>query len=163
MRRSSAQRLCLLALAIALTAGVVRSVAEGRVYTARVFLDRAFPERFVSVADFRINSTLPEIRFYDGGRLAARGVQYVILHSADGTFHVPFDAIDEIGINRPLGRSGDVARYDATIKLKQDRESRSGRIELRALQGSADSIPWHVLLTARDDRGANLHRIVFVD
>ena len=127
--------------------------AEEHVYTARIFLDRTFPERAVSVADFRISATPTD-----------RGdSQFVILYSADGTFHVPFDVISEIDINRPLGWSGDVARYDATAKLKQGGGSRSGRLDVRVLRGNVDSMPWHVLLTAQDDRGANLYRIVFVE
>ena len=39
----------------------------------------------------------------------------------------------------------------------------TGRLDLRVLRGSVDSIPWHVLLTTRDDRGADLHRIVFIE
>jgi hypothetical protein len=178
MKGSSARRLHLLALTIALTAGAAHGFAKGRVYTARVFLDRALPERFVSVADFRINVTLswleagsrwgpdrgaPMTRLYERGPMDARDVQHVILHSADGTFQIPFDTISEVVVNRSLGWFGDSARYDATVRLKQERESRSGRIEFRALRGTVDSIAWHVLLTARDDHGANLHRIVFVD
>jgi len=33
----------------------------------------------------------------------------------------------------------------------------------RVLRGSVDSIPWHGLLTTRDDREAALHRIVFIE
>jgi len=146
--------------------GVSAVAADGRPYTAQVSLDRALPERFVSVADFSINATSTSVeaglqtRLYGGDM---RGVQYLVLDSADGTFRMPFEAISEIIFNRSLGRSGDVAHYDATVKLKRTNESRNGRLDLRVLQGSVDSIPWHVLLTSRDDRGANLHRILFVD
>ena len=127
--------------------------AEEPIYTARVFLDRTFPGRSVSVVDFRINATPSD-----------RGdSQFVTLYSAEGTFHVPFEAISEIDINRPLGSSADVARYDATVKLKQGGGSRRGRLDVRVLRGNVDSIPWHVLLAAQDDRGANLYRIVFVE
>ena len=164
--RSSSRRICLLALAVAVTAGAAHALATERGHTARVFLDRALPERFVSVADFRINATPTSV---ESGLMTRRygsdmrDVQHLILYSAEGTFRMSFEAISEITFNRSLGRSGDTARYDVTVTLKPGNTMRSGRLDLRALQGRVDSMPWHVLLTGRDDRGANLHRIVFVD
>ena len=148
-----ARRVMRLALIGALLTSATQAVAEEHLFVAQVFLDRALPDRAVFVFDFRVNEASGD----------AGGVQYLLLHSGDGTFKVPFDLISEIIINRSLGWSSDTAHYDATVKLKQGRRPRTGRLDLRVLRGSVDSIPWHVLLTTRDDCGADLHRIVFIE
>ena len=150
--RSWTRRLCGLSLAVGLVAAGARIAAERHLYSAQVYLDRGNPSRAVAVFDFRVNETATD----------AGGVQYITLYSADGTFTVPFEQISEIVFNRSLGHLGDTAYYDARVVLKQSPGERSGRIDLRVLRGSADSVPWHMLLASRSDGGANLHRIVFV-
>jgi len=113
---------------VALLAGlltIARVGADGRPYAVRVYLDRASPDRAVSVFDFRISQTLANVG----------GVQHLLLYSGDGTFNVPFELISEIVIHRPIGRSSGTAHYDATVRLKQGREARTGRLDLAAFGG----------------------------
>lgn len=136
------------------TAGAQFSLWSGqRPYWAWVYMDRGLPESAVPVYDLRVNES----------PMSPTGHQGFVLYSPDGTFDLPFSMVKEVLIHRSLGRIEDTARYDTTVILKDGRETRRGRIELVSLHGQVEEAPWHVLLTARDDRGANLYRIVFVD
>lgn len=122
-------------------------------YRARVSLDRFAPSRTVTVDEFRVNETLRD----------RRGVPYVWLHAAEGTFKVPFDVVREIAFESATGRTGAAIRYEATITWRDGQRSRRGRMELSSLRGTVDGLPWHVVLAARDDRGTNLYRIEFIE
>lgn len=122
-------------------------------YSVEVYLDRFAPMRAVAVDDFRVNETSRD----------TRGVQYVQVQSADGTVRVPFDAVREIAIRRWMGRSADAIRYEATVTLRDGGDGRTGRLDLSSMRGTVGTLPWHVLLAARDDGGENLYRIVFAE
>ena len=125
---------------------------DERRFAARVYPDRTRPDYALSVMDLRVNETLRD----EGG------VRHLVLRSAAGTFDMPFEAISEIEFTRFLGLAGDLARYDSRVTLRS-KAVRVGQLELRVLRGTVDALPWHLLLATRDDRGAGLYKIVFLD
>lgn len=151
-RRSIWRLAAALLVGVQLAALVVAVRADERRYTAQVFLDRARPKDSVMVFDFRINESLAE----------QGGLQQFPLRSPDGTYLAPFDAVKEVEFVRYLGTASDLARYQSRV-LFRDNAVRTGIIEMRMLRGTASGMPWHQFLTTRDDRGARLHKIVFVD
>jgi len=74
---------------------------------------------------------------------------------------VPFESVREIVMGGSVGRSGDGVRYRATVTLRDGRTARDGMLDLSSMRGMVNGVPWRVLLTARDDQGSSLYRIVF--
>lgn len=140
-------------LSLAGLAGVPASPvsARARKFNALVFPDRSQPDSFVAVSDLFINETIS----------TPQGDRFFVLHSSQGTFQIPFDAVVEVEFTRYLGtlRPGTVS-YEVRMVLPAQ-GVRRGTIELRVLRGFAYDAPWHDLLISRTDRGAGLLRILF--
>lgn len=126
---------------------------RGPQFHVRVFPDRLRPDHALDVNDFRVNETISE----------AGGVTRFVLRSKDGTFDAPFETVREVELRRFLGVRDDMAEYDARIVFRQTNVTRTGTLALRVLRGLAGGLPWHLLLAAREDRGAGLFKIVFVE
>jgi hypothetical protein len=125
--------------------------ARARKFNALVFPDRSQPDSFVAVSDLFINETISN----------PEGDRFFVLHSPQGTFQLPFDAVAEVEFTRYLGAvRPDTVRYEVRMVLPAQ-GVRRGTIDLRVLRGFAYDGPWHDLLISRTDRGAGLFRILF--
>lgn len=139
---------------LTLAGGLAPAGADVARFRAFVYPDRNDPARSLVVDDFRVNETV-----WDEG-----GVQYVRVVGADGTFKLPFSALGQIEVVRFLGLvDGMVARYEVRVTTKGDQDVRVGALELRVMRGMVSGNPWHLFPGTREDRGANLWRIVVGD
>lgn len=155
LRAIAASILCAVCLVVAEGAvGAAQNLFDKRLqFHVRVFPDRSRPDHALDITDFRVNETIGE----------ARGVTRFVLRSKDGTFDASFETVSEVELRRFLGVRDDMAEYDARIVFRHTTVTRTGTLALRVLRGLAGGVPWHLLLATREDRGAGLFKIVFVE
>ncbi len=84
-----------------------RAGPKPRKFAVLVFPDRANPDTFVLVDDFRVNDTI----------VNPEGDRFFVLRSREGTFQLPFQDVAEVEFTALLATALDAATYEVRVVL----------------------------------------------